>query len=121
MLAIEYAISDLSHIVDEVVLTVRTWAVWEHNRRVGICLWVFFIAIWTSVTIGTWLLGLEGKWYSAVDQYMSLIGVKEVLTVPTSAIPSGCEALLADDRKIVANYSLVLVFEGGKLQAVYPL
>lgn len=79
----------------EIILTIRTWAVWERSRKVTIFLCLLFAAIWipTFILMGFW----EGTiHYSAV---------------PREIVPSGCWPEMTSSLYFI-NYILLAIFEG---------
>ncbi|KIM85056.1 hypothetical protein PILCRDRAFT_380072 [Piloderma croceum F 1598] len=79
----------------EVILTIRTWAVWERSRKVAIFLSIFFAAIWISGFI------IMGFWEGSV----------EYIPVPREMVPSGCWPHVTSPLYFV-SYILIAVFEG---------
>jgi hypothetical protein len=98
-----------------VILTLRTWAVWDRNRRVAIALAVFFAICWLPVipVIITFVKSLECKRSpSCLYENEILKGYSvEVYTTPSRGL-SGC--LVTQGASIVfLVWLLLLVYEAG--------
>jgi len=79
----------------EIILTIRTWAVWERSRKVAIFLCIFFAAIWIPGFI------VMGFWE----------GTLEYVPVPRQMVRSGCWPQVQSPLYYV-SYILIAIFEG---------
>jgi hypothetical protein len=79
----------------EIILTIRTWAVWGRSRKVAIFLCIFFAAIWIPGFI------VMGVWEGAV----------EYVAVPREIVRSGYWPEVRSSLYFV-NYILIAIFEG---------
>jgi len=79
----------------EIILTIRTWAVWGRSRKAGIFLSVFFAVIWIPgfIIIGFWE------------------GTAKYASVPREIVPSGCWPEVTSSLYSV-SYILIAIFEG---------
>ncbi|KAH8111212.1 hypothetical protein DFH11DRAFT_1616026 [Phellopilus nigrolimitatus] len=83
-------------ITAEAILVLRTWAVWERSRAIGIGLAIWFIVIW-------------GTNLAITDMFMNTMKVS-----PLPAGFSGCE-VTAGSPIIVVDWILLVVFDSGLL------
>jgi len=81
--------------LSEIVLTIRTWAVWGRSRNVAIFLCIFFAAIWIP---GFFIMGV---WEGTV----------EYVPAPRKIVPSGCWPEVRNSIYYV-NFVLLSIFEG---------
>jgi len=81
--------------LSEAILTIRTWAVWERNRILGILLSLFFVTIWTCVFI-------------VLQRSMD-----KVRYVSTTLFPNGCIVAVTGLHDYIIVWSLLMGFQLG--------
>jgi len=79
--------------LSELVLTIRTWAIWERNRKLGMSLLLFFSAIWTSIIV------------------LLKDHIARVTSAPKMNFKGGCSVKVSSDNNIIVIWSLMMGFQ----------
>ena len=103
-----------------VVFTIRTWAATGRNRRIGIFLVAFFVAIWVANFV------LAVRWIPTIICTCFLLNhfvwppltayIATPIPVPTQVISSGCYNVIRSSARSI-NYILILPFYVGQFLA----
>ena len=94
----------------EVVLIIRTWAVWGRDKRIGLGLFAAFLALWitNSYFLNSFVKSMECTSYSSID----LLASVAYKCYGSHACANDCAAVeRAGENILFVDYILNMVFE----------